>query len=405
VRRLKAAISDARPHVARLVEEATAGSLRNHFTVDDLRSWRLNSTRLLAGSKIVYDAWMRSLVLEALDFSVAIIVMACRYPPDSQDARRTQEVLEAWARDRGVLTDSYRMLEGIRDNVDLPEFAQMILNFGLVYKKRRLHFVLHEINNFYPARFTKSGGGESESLDLLKLKIRKCLDDLAVYDDIGFLSLPAVAACRALFMGGPGGRRPNIASGNVAALTAEDFDEITRLLDRLGLEGDLARGLDNVDAVLASPLVQGMAEECRCAILTGYLGYMYWDIIMRPVASALSLNEGPIESILVDRISPEDAPTLRLEEGGKMLQGGALASFGGFLGRAIRENDYLWGRLHAVDRLLDILVSTVPRNLALEVDLRALKKRAFQCVLAEEREQLQHSADLIARLEDMVERL
>ncbi|MFD1690936.1 patatin-like protein [Azotobacter chroococcum] len=80
-RRLKAAILNARPIVAKLIEQATAGRLRGDLTADDLRHWRLSSISLLSGTTIVYDVWMRSLVLEALDFIVRIIVTACQYTP------------------------------------------------------------------------------------------------------------------------------------------------------------------------------------------------------------------------------------------------------------------------------------------------------------------------------------
>ncbi|MOA11487.1 hypothetical protein D3C78_1314320 [compost metagenome] len=88
-----------------------------------------------------------------------------------------------------------------------------------------------------------------------------------------------------------------------------------------------------------------------------------------------------------------------------MLQGSSFAGFGGFLGRAIRENDYLWGRLHAVDRLFDILLSTVPANLRDGLAVDALKKRAFERVLEEEGRRLELVPELIARIGEAVSRL
>lgn len=402
-RRLKGAIEDTRPQVAQMIREVTGERLKGRYTSDDVRHWRLSSTGLLAGSPIVYNAWFRSLVFEALDFVVQLIVSACRYAPDSQEGRRVQDVVEAWARQQGVITDHYVMPAQIYENVELPPFANVVLNFGVVYKRRRLNFVLHEINDLYPG--VDEGEGcvvASESLDLLKLRIHKNIDELAIYDDIGFLSLPAVAACRALFMDPV---RPAIAGGHVGQLTPADLAEISKLIDRLGVECDLARGLDNTDTVLASTLVQNMGAPCRDAILTAYLGYFCWDAILRPAANALSLNEAPIEEILVDRISPEDATTLRRPDGKNVLHGGSFASFGGFLGRSIRENDYLWGRLHAVDRLFDILLSTVPESVRDSFDCQALKKRAFECVLQEESGRLGLSEELIASLRKAVELL
>jgi len=395
-RRLKEAIFDARPHVVRMIEQSTAGGIRAAFTADDLRHWRLTSTNLLSGTAIVYDAWMHSLVLEALDFIVQIIVSACQYATDSPEARCVQEAIEAWARKHRIIVASYSMPERIYENVDLPPFAKIILNFGVTYKKRRLHFVLQEINDLYQnVSDDDSCVVDPESLDLLKIKIQKCVDELSEYDGMNFLSRHAIAMCRRLFIGKTDNEK----------ISEDSVDDISRLVDRLEEECDLPRTMDNSDVVLASPLLLNMGERCRVAILTGYLGYFYWDIILRPTASALSLDAGPIEEILIDRISPEDATTITPYDRKNSLIGGSFAGFGGFLSRSIRENDYLWGRLHAVDRLFDILASTVPSHMRGDFDIAALKKRAFERVLEEEGGRLKFVPELLAQLRAAIARL
>jgi len=405
-RRLKAAIFDARSHVARMIEELTGGALRGKFTTDDLRHWRLSSTKVLAGTAIVYDAWMRSIILEGLDFIVQIIVSACQYAADSREARRVQETVEAWARNQGIITAHYAMPDVLYQYSDLPKFARIIGDFGVIYKKRRLNFVLHEINDLYqdiPAE--DAGVASHESLDLLKIKVQKCLDELSVYDDIGFLSRPAVSMCRKLFVGRFANEKAGMTAADADFLGQDDLEEVSRLVARLGEECDMERTMDNADAVMASPLLMNLGERSRIAILTGYLGYFYWDIILRPTASALSLDAGPMEEILIDRISPDDATTITLPDRRNVLLGGSFGGFGGFLSRSVRENDYLWGRLHAVDRLLDILASTVPANMRGDFDIAALKKRAFERVLGEESGRLRLVPDLMAQLKESISRL
>ncbi|WP_137896048.1 patatin-like protein [Ramlibacter sp. 2FC] len=402
-RRLKATILHARPHVERMVEQLTEGRLRGSFTADDLRHWRLEATKVMSGTPIVFDAWQRSLVLEGLDFIVQLVAGACRYAADSREARQVQEIIEAWAVHEGILASSYVIPAGLYEYADRPIFTKIVGNFGVIYKKRRLHFVLHEINDLYQNLAQDGGVPDPQALDLLKIKVQKCIDDLSVYDDIGCLSRQAQAACRRLFVGRllPGPPQ----AGEDQGLGPQDIADLSKLVERLGQECDMERMMDNADAVIASPLLMNLGERCRVAVLTGYLGYFYWDIILRPTASALSLDAGPIEEILIDRISPEDAATLRFEDSRDVLIGGTFAGFGGFLSRAIRENDYLWGRLHAVDRLFDILASTVPANRRGEFDLRALKKRAFECVLEEEGARLSLVPQLLARLREAVARL
>src|SRR5690606_13219082 len=115
---------------------------------------------------------------------------------------------------------------------------------------------------------------------------------------------------------------------------------------------------------------------------------------------ALALGAGPLEEVLVDRISPADAVSLSaVGEGRAVLFGTAFGSFGGFLSRMARENDYLWGRLHAADRLVGIVASTAPAEAGLDAaELGALRKRLFEAILAEEGARLQAVPDLLERV-------
>ena len=144
--------------------------------------------------------------------------------------------------------------------------------------------------------------------------------------------------------------------------------------------------------------MQNLEPNARAAILTGYLGYFYWDVLLHPVVSALALETEPIEEILIDRISLDDAVSLAPPGNTRRLLGGTFAGFGGFLNRATRENDYLWGRLHAVDRLFDILASTLPVAVRVTIDFHALKKEGFERVMEEEAERLQLIPDLVSEI-------
>jgi patatin-related protein len=403
-RRLKAAISDARSDVVKMVEQVTEGGLKGNFTADDLRHWRLLSFRALSGTAIVYDTWMRSLVLEGVDFIVRIIVGACQYAADSREARRVQETIEEWARNQGIIAASYPVPENAYEYAEMPNFVRIVGDFGVIYKKRRLNFVLYEINNLYQhiSEDADACAADPESLDLLKIKIQKCIDELSVFEDMHFLSRQTAVICRRLFLGRFANEKTNMIAGDTHFLGKECVDEISKLIERLSQECDLIRDVDRADAVLASPLLLNLGERCRTAILTGYLGYFFWDIVLRPTASALSLDAGPIEEILIDRISPEDANSIILDDRKNVLLGSSFAGFGGFFSRSIRENDYLWGRLHAVDRLFDILIATVPMNIRDDFDIDALKKRAFESVLDEEAKRLKFIPGLIAEVMEKV---
>jgi hypothetical protein len=77
-------------------------------------------------------------------------------------------------------------------------------------------------------------------------------------------------------------------------------------------------------------------------------------------------------------------------------------SFGAFFNRAWREHDYLWGRLNAADRCLDMLMSAIGPHLAQPFDRAAIRQRLFDAILESETGHLQADPDLIAGLKRQV---
>ena len=76
-----------------------------------------------------------------------------------------------------------------------------------------------------------------------------------------------------------------------------------------------------------------------------------------------------------------------------------MAHFAAFFSRAYREHDYLLGRLHGIDRLIDIVCNAA--GIAPDdggIDVAALKRRAFALVLDAEEKALTESAALIRAL-------
>ncbi|MFO1259704.1 MAG: patatin-like protein [Sphingomonadaceae bacterium] len=156
-----------------------------------------------------------------------------------------------------------------------------------------------------------------------------------------------------------------------------------------------------VEEMLAGALGELPKNERRTMLLT-YLGFPFYDIATLPLLQGEGLDE--FDPIKVDRISPDDCNTLRSGGAAAMLKGIEFNSFGAFFSRAYRENDYLWGRLHGAERMIDIVLSTVKDgDLPNAAELaRTFKLRAFAAILAEEEPHLKHAADLIAELKGVV---
>jgi hypothetical protein len=132
-------------------------------------------------------------------------------------------------------------------------------------------------------------------------------------------------------------------------------------------------------------------------VLTTYFGFAYYDVLTFPMTSSRGVDA--LEEIKVDRIAVDDANSLR--EGGArdILKGVQFSNFGAFFSRRFRENDYLWGRLTAAERLVDIVGSAAPEAVAAGLDLAAIKQQLFLAILNAEAPHLQEVSELIAELE------
>ncbi len=136
----------------------------------------------------------------------------------------------------------------------------------------------------------------------------------------------------------------------------------------------------------------------RRALLLTYLGFPFYDIATLPLLQGEGLDE--FDPIKVDRIAPDDATAIRAGGAAATLKGIQFNSFGAFFSRAYRENDYLWGRLHGAERLIDIIVSALPEGVHLPPGTVAtLKRDAFRAILAEERGRLTLVPALLDALE------
>ena len=67
------------------------------------------------------------------------------------------------------------------------------------------------------------------------------------------------------------------------------------------------------------------------------------------------------------------------------LRGIEFYDFGAFFSRAYRENDYLWGRLHGCERMVDMVLSTSDHPVSFD-ERRDILRRAFLAIIEEERE-------------------
>ncbi len=185
-----------------------------------------------------------------------------------------------------------------------------------------------------------------------------------------------------------------------ASAAANGINNPGGVIDLLGDKRAMADKDIKTDQLLCDALLI-MPQDARRTMLLAYLGYPLYDIATLPLLQGEGLDE--FDPVKVDRISPEDAPTIRAGGAAATLKGIQFNNFGAFFSRAYRENDYLWGRLHGVDRLIDIVLSSIPNNVA--INALAYKKQAFTAILDAEEKRLSKIAPLIASLRTEIAKL
>ena len=128
--------------------------------------------------------------------------------------------------------------------------------------------------------------------------------------------------------------------------------------------------------------LEDMPKTLKRRMLLTYLGFPFYDVATLPLSRREGLDE--FNPVKIDRISPDDACSIR--EGGTAatLRGIEFYNFGAFFSRDYRENDYLWGRLHGAERLVDVVASTVPGAGLAPATIIAAKRAVFLAVLEEE---------------------
>lgn len=166
------------------------------------------------------------------------------------------------------------------------------------------------------------------------------------------------------------------------------------LLDYLEQRRHLAEIDSNAEVMLSNAL-GAMPRNLRRRMLLTYLGFPFYDVSTLTLLPDEGMNE--YDQVKVDRISPNDAQSIRSGGSHATLRGTELFNFGAFFSRAYRENDYLWGRLHGAERVIDLVCSTLEHDIEPTHCMR-FKREAFLAILDEESDGGRIGHELIEQL-------
>ncbi|HEY0626032.1 MAG TPA: patatin-like protein [Allosphingosinicella sp.] len=364
IRRLRRILDAMRPEVETAIERTFGTTfLLSRPTPDRLAGWRAKAQNVAAkNAGYAYAAYGH------LKLSAVVEDMARRiYNLSGKGQRPRREMIRQalWAhvRAKGINADEAMTSAGAK-----PEVIDFFRCFDISFRTRRLRFVARRIGEI-----DEGSEASREAFDRARQ---------AIYELIG--RYRAASEPEAL----PEGVLETLKDVESEAEPA--IAAFSAMLDLKAIDAESDKHFAEILNLFPKPE--------RRALILAYLGFPFYDIATLPLLQGEGLDE--FDPVKVDRISPDDATAIREGGAAATLKGIQFNSFGAFFSRAYRENDYLWGRLHGADRLIDITVSTLPEGKHLPPGtVASLKRDAFRAILAEERPRLTAIPELFEALE------
>jgi patatin-related protein len=361
-KRMAEILSAADPEVERLVDDIVRADPENPPTIAEVGRYRSAANEAAhRGAGYAYLSYQKLKLRGVCDRLSKLVAQLAATPQTQVDVDALATSFDRWlAEDPAPPARTIRFLRG----------------FDVEFRLRRVRFVIRRLNELYRSGAETGVDVGSAAIDDLKGALYEAIERAAPrWDPKLYRGAPVEAAGR-------------IAR---AAASRREIDEADLILleEAMGLI-PIDHTLDEIISVMGFAFLPPVA---RRAVAKAYVGFAFFDLITFPILQWTDMDE--INEVLVDRISPDDADGLGA---GVTLRGTSLMSFGAFFNRAWREHDFLWGRLNAAERCLDVIASAIGPRAAGKLDTERLRGRLFLAILDSEEAHLNADPTLIGRL-------
>lgn len=397
-RRLRAIIESARPHISGLVADVM-GDGGTKIDAEQIRHWREQANvKAARDAGFAYESYVRLKLASVHDFVARLVMEVRGLRPDSPFGRAVAEIIDVWAIKAGVTyepTDTRSLqAEAATSGGIGAKWVPFLLAFDVDYRKRRLRFLVEGQNRLYQMLGEPGLEGlDGPMVDRLKRQFYEQIEAL----DQRVTAATVDAASRDLvedvFRAAPSPSEVRALRSYAESFVARHQTQLDRLIRHLASVVDLDATTRDIDHLLAD--LQGWPARGLQEVLINYLGFSFWDLLTFPVLPWR--DAGEFNEIKVNRISAQDARGVE-RLGALPLKGTAFSQFGAFLSRSYRENDYLLGRLHAFDRLVDIVCDAAGPDAIARSATMQFKRRGFLRILDNEEPHLPTCAAMIAQL-------
>lgn len=335
-----------------------------------LASWRERAHRMAQEKAgFGYSTYMQSKIQQLLEKLAALLVDIAHAEGHELDHDTVRHQLQDWAKSRHVGEGP-----GSLSTANLQHYIRFLRTYDVDYRVRRLRFTVRRLNQYLQKNET---GAPSAFYKLTKKQIYKSLEEY-----------------RARWR--PDMYQQDLADiwRNKSKLADDNIDAILTKIGGLMMLEDADYISDQFMALTLSGVVD---QELKITLFRAYIGYAFYDILTQPMTAHADLLE--VDEIRVDRISPMDCGHLHGET--VPLRGTELFNFGAFFSRSARENDYLWGRIHASNRIVDFILDAAGKaNAPKDFDVDAFKKKLIHKILDSEEAHMKQSDELIKELRE-----
>lgn len=398
-RRLRDIIDGARPRVSQFVAEIINTAREAPISEARIRTWREQANiKATRDAGFAYEAYVRLKLASAHDFVSRLIADIRGARPNSSFARAIASIIDAWAIPAGAVYEPAGTVslhaETATGSDGVPNWVKFLLTFDVDYRKRRLRFLIEGQNRL--SQMLGTEGLETldpVAVDRLKRRFYECYEALERRETATFLDPATRDLIEDIFRAGPSSVQTRDIGEYARSFALRHKKQIDLLIERVGSDIDLKASTSDIDILLAE--TSEWPRRATDEVLVNYLGFSFWDVMTFPVIPWREARE--FNEVRIDRISAQDARAIN-RLGAFPLKGTALNQAAAFLSRAYRENDYLLGRLHAIDRLIDIVADAAGAEFQAQGSVAALKKKGFLRILEVEEAHLPTCVNLIANL-------
>ena len=266
VRRLRAIIDSARPHVSELVTQVVTTTFDRAISTDDVRGWREQvNAHVARDAGFAYQAYVRLKLASVRAFGAELIVKLRGMPAQSPLSRLVAEIIDAWAVRKGIVyarADSAALEFETQTADHLPAWVKYLLAFDVKYRERRLQFLIEGQNRLYQLLGQERFAGFNPIvIDRLKREFYARLDALRRRESAAFYSDEVRALVADIFPAEPSSGEAKHLVAYASRFVEQHADKLDRLIERLAAEIDLDAKTRELDDLLASLDPKRMASR------------------------------------------------------------------------------------------------------------------------------------------------